>query len=109
MTTAAPYGSAHFRHIVLLRFTPSSSVAQHQAVAEALRGLPDIIDEIRSYDVNLDAGLSPDNAHISVIGDFDDEAAWRAYSQHPAHLAVVDQLIAPILESASRTQIRPTA
>lgn len=108
MSAAAPHGPTYFRHIVLLHFTPSSSVAQHQAVAEALRGLPDVIEEIRSYDVNLDAGLSPDNAHVSVIGDFADEAAWRAYSQHPAHLAIVNQRIAPILESASRTQIRPT-
>lgn len=93
-----------FHHIVLLRFTPDSTSEEHRAVADALTPLPDTIDAIVSYDVNLDAGLSPGNAHVSVHGTFADEAAWRTYSTHPAHVKVIEELIAPILDTAIRTQ-----
>lgn len=95
---------AVFHHIVLLRFQTASTADQHQTIADALRALPSVIDEILTYDVNIDAGLSAENAHVSVHGTFVDEMAWRTYSSHRAHLAVLDGMIKPILASAVRTQ-----
>ena len=93
-----------FHHVVLLRFSPESTPAQHRAVADALRSLPGSISEIADYDVHVDARLSAENAHVSAHGTFANETAWRAYSSHPAHVKVVDELIVPILETAVRTQ-----
>jgi hypothetical protein len=93
-----------FHHLALFRFTPESTTDQHRAAAEGLCALVPTIQEIRSYDVRVDAGLSPDNAHMSLHATFDDEAAWRAYSAHPDHIRVVDGRIKPILAAALRTQ-----
>lgn len=93
-----------FHHIVLLRFDADTTLDQHREIVDALRALPAVIDQIIGYEVHADAGLSPDNAHVSVHGTFVDEAAWRSYSVHPAHVEVLDGLIKPILASALRTQ-----
>ena len=93
-----------FHHISLLRFAPTSTADQHEAVAEGLRSLPESIPDLRSYEVHIDAGLGADNAHVSLHATFDDEAGWHTYSQHPAHVQVIEKHIAPILEAALRTQ-----
>lgn len=93
-----------FHHIVLMRFDDTSTSADRHAIVDALRALPATIKEIDGYHVNVDLGLSADNAHVSVHGTFADETAWRTYSAHPAHLAVLDGMIKPILERATRTQ-----
>lgn len=93
-----------FHHIVLLRFRGDSTPEEHRAVADALRDLPATIDQIVSYRVRLDAGLAPDNAHLSVHATFADEAAWRTYAAHPAHVRIVEKQIGPILDTAIRTQ-----
>lgn len=97
---------AMFHHIVLLRFTPESTPVQHRAVVDALRALPATIDELRRYEVHLDAGLATQNAHVSVQATFDDEAGWHTYAQHPAHRQVIAEHIEPILADAVRTQYR---
>ena len=102
----SPKGTLMFHHIVLLRFLPESTPEQHRAVVDGLRALPPLIGEIRSYDVQLDAGLAPDNAHVSVHATFGDESAWRTYSIHPDHLKVIEERIIPILDTATRTQYR---
>ncbi len=93
-----------FHHIVLLRFVPESTPEQHQAVVDGLRPLPESIGDLRSYEVHLDAGLGTENAQVSVHATFDDEAGWHAYGNHPAHVQVIEQRIAPILQTALRTQ-----
>lgn len=93
-----------FHHIVLLRFTPDSTPDQHQAVVDGLGPLPESIPDLRSYDVHLDAGLGVENAQVSVHATFDDEAGWHTYSNHPAHVQVIEQRITPILQAALRTQ-----
>ncbi len=93
-----------FHHTVLLRFRPDSTREQHQAVVDDLRALPEAISELADYQVHLDAGLADDNAHVSVAATFADEAAWRSYAIHPAHLRVIDERINPIKESSLRSQ-----
>lgn len=93
-----------FHHIVLLRFRPDSTAEQHQAVVDELRALPQTISELVDYQVHLDAGLGENNAHISVAATFADEAGWRIYATHPAHLKVIDERIDPIKESSMRSQ-----
>ena len=63
--------------------------ADLDGLVASLRRLPELIAEIRSYEVLADAGLAEGNAQVAVIGTFDDEAGWRAYLEHPEHQAVV--------------------
>ena len=78
--------------------------ADLDGLAASLRQLPGLIDDIRSYEVLLDAGLAEGNAQVAVIGTFDDEAAWRAYLDHPDHQAVVQQQIRPHLLARTALQ-----
>lgn len=93
-----------FHHVVLLRFSPSSTTGDHQAIVDALRLLPATIPELRHYAVHLDAGLVDENAHVSVAATFADEAGWRTYATHPDHLRVIHESIEPILASSMRSQ-----
>jgi len=94
------------RHIVTLTFRDDTPAAQVEAIADALRELPEQIPELRSYVVGVDAGLTEGNASLAVVADFDDVAGWEAYRDHPAHQAVITQQIVPALATRSAVQHR---
>jgi hypothetical protein len=70
------------------------------ALIEGLRALAPEIDEIESYAVHRDMGLADGNATIGIIGRFASPEALRAYVDHPAHQAVVTELLRPIATTA---------
>jgi hypothetical protein len=83
-----------FRHVALLTLDDRCAV---DALVDALRTLPAAIPELRSYQVGRDAGLAEGNATVGVVADFDDEAGWRTYTDHPAHQAILAERIKPHL------------
>ena len=83
------------RHMVLIELKAETSDETRDAIVAGLRALPAKIDAIRSYEVTFDLGLTEGNASIGVIATFDDVDGWRTYGPHPAHQAVVRELIAP--------------
>jgi hypothetical protein len=85
------------RHVVLFRWKPEATNEQKQLVAAELRRLPPLVASIQSLEIGVDAGLNEGNADFAVTADFDDEAGYRAYVDHPAHRAVVAKYIAPIV------------
>jgi len=94
------------RHIVTLTFHEGTPADQVEAIAGALRELPEQIPELRAYSVGVDAGLAEGNAGLAVVADFDDVEGWQAYRDHPAHQAVITQQIVPVLASRSAVQHR---
>lgn len=98
-----------FRHIVLFAIRPEATPEQHAALLEGLHSLPGRIAEIRHFEVGVDADLAEGNADYAVVADFDDEAAYRAYAAHPAHVAVVTERVRPILASRTALQHHRTA
>ncbi|MGE5287785.1 MAG: Dabb family protein [Micromonosporaceae bacterium] len=92
------------RHVVLFTWTPEATADQRRAVAEELRKLPGVIAELRHYDVGPDAGMNPANFDFAVVADFDDREGYLAYRDHPAHRAVVDKHITPILGTRATVQ-----
>ena len=94
-----------FRHVVMLRWNESATAEERAAVPDALRSLPPVIPEIRSYDVGVDAGLAPEgNSDLVVVADFDDVAGYVVYRDHPVHQDVIARLIRPILASRAAVQ-----
>jgi hypothetical protein len=93
-----------FRHVVLFRWTADASESDKRRVAEALRRLPGVIPEIRSYRFGADAGVNEGNVDFAVVADFDDVAGYLAYRDHPAHRAVIADQIAPILSERAAVQ-----
>jgi len=80
------------RHAVLFRWRPGTDPGDVAQAADALRRLPAVIPELKHYRVGPDAGRVAGNWDFAVVADFDDEAGWRTYTDHPAHLAVAARI-----------------
>ena len=93
-----------FRHVVMMRWSPEATAEQRQAAADAVRRLPGLIPEIRSYAVGSDAGVNDGNHDFVVVGDFDDVAGYLVYRDHPDHTAAIREYIAPILAERAAIQ-----
>lgn len=85
------------RHCVMFRWVDGTTEAQKQAVRDGLAKLPGEIPEISSYSFGDDLGLRSGSYDFAVVGEFEDVAAFRAYSDHPVHQAVIADSIRPIL------------
>ena len=93
-----------FRHVLLLTMRNDADDAQVDGLIEALRALPAQIPEIVSYRAGRDLGLRDDTADVAIVGEYADEAAWRTYLAHPAHLAVVTGHVEPIVANRQSVQ-----
>lgn len=93
-----------FNHVGHLTLVPEGSAEQIDAIANGLLGLPGQIDGLLSAEVVRDAGLTEGNATFRFHMRFVSEDAWRAYGQHPAHVAVVKGSIGPVLVSKAFVQ-----
>jgi hypothetical protein len=86
-------------HIVCFRFKPGTADAAITAAADALYGMLGRIPEVRA--VRWGPNFAPsagDYSHVLTVV-LDDMAAVRRYLEHPAHVEVVQQYIAPIREA----------
>lgn len=93
-----------FNHVGHLTLSPDTTDAQVEAILDGLLGLPGQIDGLVSAEAVRDAGLTDGNAALRFHLRFTDQDAWRAYGQHPAHVAVVKELIVPVLGSKAFVQ-----
>jgi hypothetical protein len=93
-----------FRHVVLLTIDPGAPAAAVPSIVEGLRELPALIPSLRSYTVGVDVGLAEGNATIAVVADFDDDAGYLEYRDHPAHQQVIADRIRPVLAGRSAVQ-----
>ena len=93
-----------FRHVALFRWHEGVSAAQKEAVGTALGGLPALIPELRAYHFGADIGLAAGNSDFAVVADFDDEAGWRVYSDHPAHQQIIVDIVRPITAERAAVQ-----
>lgn len=90
-----------FRHVVLFKLVDGLPADRVDAMAAALRELPATVPTLRAYHV----GPAVSGTHdFAVVADFDDEAGWRAYDEHPDHVRVREELIAPFV--AGRAVVR---
>ncbi len=84
-------------HIVLFRWKPEATAEQVAAGMEALRGLQDRIPGVAALTCGADfSGRAQGYAHALVIR-FSDRATFDAYGPHPAHQAVIETHLTPIL------------
>lgn len=84
------------RHIVLFKFTDSSTPEEIRRIEEAFAALPSQIDEIKDFEWgtnNSPEGLDKGFTHSFVV-TFDSEEGRDIYLPHPAHQEFVD-LVGP--------------
>lgn len=94
-------------HIVLFKWKEGATKEQVDAVQAAMAKLIGTIPELKALQLGSDLHFREGNADWALAALFEDQAGWQAYQVHPAHLAVVQNLAAPIL--ASRTAIQMPA
>lgn len=93
-----------FRHVVMFSWTDEATDEQKRAVAERLSALPGRIPQISGFDLGTDAGVNPGNHDFVVVADFADRDAYLVYRDDPAHQAVVEECVKPILASRAAIQ-----
>ncbi len=93
-----------FRHVAVFRWVEGTTPEAVETLQEGLRLLPSSISELRDYRTGADADLVEGNWDFVVVADFDDVAGWRAYTAHPAHQKLLDELIQPILGKRASVQ-----
>jgi stress responsive alpha/beta barrel protein len=90
------------RNVVMGRVRPDVSPETIEAALAAIVALdpPGCLD----LKVGVDAGLREGNWSFSIVGDFADEAAYRAYDLDEEHNRIRRELFAPISEEIARIQ-----
>jgi len=92
------------RHVALFAWAPEATSKQKQQVVEELRTLPPLLAGLRAFHVGPDAGIVEGNFDFAVVADFDDTRSYLAYRRHPAHRAIVEQVIGPITKERASIQ-----
>lgn len=82
------------RHIVFFGVRPDVPAEQVDESIAALRGLPALIPEIRSYEVARDEIGGERSATFGLVSEFDDFDALQRYQTNPDHKAVASRAIA---------------
>jgi hypothetical protein len=93
-----------FRHVVLFRWTPEATAEQRAHLEAGLAELPALIPEIRNYEFGADAHVNEGNFDLAIVADFDDTEKYLVYRDHPAHVALIDDRIKPILAERAAAQ-----
>lgn len=84
-------------HVISLRFHEGTTDEQIQRMTDGLLALRNQIGTIRSMRMGRDLRIRPDNFDFSSLTEFDDEAGYLEFRDHPAHQQVVRELIQPIM------------
>lgn len=84
-------------HVIMLRWVDGASAEAKQAVVDGLRGLREKIDTIRAMRMGFDLGIRDDNFDFASLIEFDDEAGYLEFRDHPAHQQVVLDHIRPVM------------
>jgi len=92
-------------HMGMLTLVESSTLADREFIRDGLEALVGVVPGLEKADVRFDLGLKEGNAALVFAMTFDSEESWRGYGAHPAHVAVVQERIAPVLASKAFVQV----
>lgn len=92
-------------HIGILTLMADAPADARTVIREGLEALVGVVPGLLAADVREDLGLKDGNAGLIFRMTFPDVEAWRGYSSHPAHVAVVQERIAPVLAGKSLVQV----
>ncbi len=95
-------------HVVLVTIAEGTAEERVEALVDGLRALPAEIPEIGEYQVGRDLGLAEGNAEVAIVARFASPEDLATYIAHPAHQAVVRDLLEPISPSRLRIQVPAT-
>ncbi|GAA3195933.1 hypothetical protein GCM10010468_06270 [Actinocorallia longicatena] len=77
----------------MFTYRADATAAQIEAIPRGLSRLPGLIPQIRRYEYG--AGINPGNKDFVVVADFDSNADFVTYRDHPDHQAFIAECITP--------------
>lgn len=89
------------RHVVLFQFAPGTSDVQIDTYERDLIDYVAALDGVISYRLGRDAGLNPSTYDFSIVAEFEDEPAFRAYFDGDRHLEIQRATAEMIVAKAS--------
>lgn len=94
-----------FRHVALFRWQPGVAAEQVAEITRSLRALAETLEGCESYTCGPDLGLRENSFDYGVAAAFGSEDAWQAYIEHPEHVRIAEQLIAPNVSERASVQL----
>lgn len=91
-------------HLVTFTWRTAVTNADVIAVIEGLTSLPDQIPELLSYRFGPDLGLREGNADFAVAAVLESPQTLAAYLDHPEHVRILEEFIAPLIDSRQAVQ-----
>lgn len=92
-------------HLVTFTWRPDVTNDDVVAVIEGLTSLPAQIPELLSYSFGPDLGLREGNADFAVAAVLDSPESLPAYLDHPEHVRILKEFIAPLIATRQAVQI----
>ena len=77
------------RHLVFFKFKPETTDAEREELLTMLRGLPEKIAEIKSFEIGLDLVKAARSFDVALNSTFESLADLGVYAKHADHLPVV--------------------
>jgi hypothetical protein len=85
------------RHIAMFRFSADAPAHAARSLEEGLARIAETVDAIAVYTYGPDLGLRGGNYDFAVVADFENEADFRTYVDHPEHQAFIRDRLTPMV------------
>jgi len=93
-----------FRHVVLFRWSPSTTADDVDAISAGLAGLPAAVPEIATYRFGSDLGINEGTFDFAVVADFASRDDYLVYRDNPVHTAFIAEHITPHVADRAAVQ-----
>lgn len=91
-----------FTHIVTFKWRQDDF--DDAGIASALTAVATGMDGVIEYRCGHDAGVTPGNVDFGIVGVFRDHGAFTAYRNHPEHMRILNDMIAPNVHERTAVQ-----
>lgn len=92
-------------HIVVFTWKDGVTSTDVDALRAAIDAMLPQLGDVQSFRHGPDLKIRPGNGDYALVATFADEEAWRGYQNHPAHKALVTDVVAPLRKGSVATQI----
>lgn len=87
-----------FVHVFAFRWKPAATPSQQQEAAQQIRAFQDVIPGLLQTHVGQNVSERNGGYTFGGVMHFTDQAAFQAYTVHPAHMALVSWLM-PLIDA----------
>ena len=89
------------RHVVLFQFADNTTVEQIDDYEQSLVDYVATLDGVEAYVIGRDAGINPGTYDFSIVAEFTEEGAFRAYFDGERHKEIQRNSASMIVAKAS--------